>query len=104
MSLSFIDYDVRMIVSELILSLTDATPVQSELSYVIGMLEYVVERISSTESMTLARRRRSGGEEERGFISSGCFLNLKCGHNNQYSHEERERLMHLIRRASGNSV
>jgi hypothetical protein len=93
-----------MFVSELILSLTNAIPVQSELSYVIGMLEYVVERISSKESMIFARRRRSGGEEERGFISTGCFLNLKCGHNNQYSPDERDRLMHLICRASGDSV
>ena len=79
-------------------------PVQSELDYVTGMLQYIVDRISSKEIIALSLRRRNGGEDENGTISTGCFLNLTCGHNNQYSSEERERLMKLILRASGGSV
>lgn len=78
--------------------------VQLELNYVTGMLEYIVERISSKETIDLSLRRRKGGEDEHGIISTGCFLNLSCGHNNQYSSEERQRLMKLIHRASGDTV
>ena len=34
---------------------------------------------------------------------TGCFLNLHCGHNNQYSVEERERLRELIEEAVNSS-
>ncbi len=70
----------------------------------IGMLEYVVTRISSKENIALSLRRRNGCEDEDGVMSTGCFLNLKCGHNNQYSSEERQKLIALIRRALGDSV
>ncbi|KAL9187363.1 hypothetical protein ACHAXT_001466 [Thalassiosira profunda] len=73
--------------------------VESELSYVIGMLEYVVARLTSKENSALSSKRRNGQEDEPGVISTGCFLNLHCGHNNQYSTEEREKLLALIRRA-----
>ncbi len=79
-------------------------PVKSELDYVMGMLQYIVDRISSKEIIALSLRRRNGAEDENGTISTGCFLNLTCGHNNQYSSEERERLMKLIFKASGDSV
>ena len=78
--------------------------VESELTYVIGMLEYIVSRLSSKDNVTLASRRRNGCEEEQGVISTGCFLNLHCGHNNQYSSDERQKLIALIHRLSSDSV
>ena len=78
--------------------------VESELKYVIGMLEYIVSRLSSKDNVTLASRRRNGCEDEQGVISTGCFLNLHCGHNNQYSSDERKKLIALIHRMSNDSA
>ena len=78
--------------------------VEAELSYVIGTLEYIVARITSKEIMSLSLRQRNGLSDEQGVISTGCFLNLHCGHNNQYSSEEREKLIALIPRSCGDSV
>lgn len=78
--------------------------VDTELTYIIGMLEYIVSRLCSKENVTLSLRRRSGREDDQGVISTGYFLNLNCGHNNQYSSEEREKLMALIHRSFGDSV
>ena len=78
--------------------------VESELKYVIGMLEYIVSRLSSKDNVTLASSRRNGCQEEQGVISTGCFLNLHCGHNNQYSSDERQKLIALIHRLSSDSV
>ena len=78
--------------------------VDAELSYVIGTLEYIVARITSKEIMSLSLRRRNGLSDEQGVISTGCFLNLHCGHNNQYSSEECEKLIALIHRSCGDSV
>lgn len=80
--------------------------VEVELLYVIGMLEYTLERLRSKDVVSLALHRRKLGpiDDERGSISAGCFLNLRCGHNNQYSVDERERLMTLITRACGDQV
>ena len=76
-------------------------PVEAELVYVVGILEYIVARISSKEVISLSRRRRNGYLDEQGVISTGCFLNLTCGHNNQYSSEERGKLIALIHRSCG---
>lgn len=78
--------------------------VETELSYIIGVLEYVVQRVSSKEYVALALKRRNGREDDHGTISTGCFLNLHCGHNNQFSSSEREELMTLIRKACGDPV
>lgn len=77
--------------------------VEAELNYVIGMLDYIVSRLTSKENMVLSLKRRNGCLDEQGVISTGCFLNLHCGHNNQYSYEEREKLIGLIRRLGGDS-
>lgn len=75
----------------------DAIEVEVELSYVIGMLEYVVQRLSSKENTAASLKRKRRYEDDSCSNSTGCFLNLNCGHNNQYSSEEREKLMTLIR-------
>lgn len=77
------------------------SPVEAELVYVVGILQYIVARISSKEVISLSRRRRNGNLNEKGVISTGCFLNLTCGHNNQYSSDERGKLIALIRRSCG---
>jgi len=84
--------------------------VEAELNYVMGMLEYIISRLTCKENCALSlRRQRSSGhyeddEHDKGVISTGLFLNLHCGHNNQYSSEEREKLIDLIRRLCGDSV
>ena len=86
-------------------------PVEAELSYAIGMLEYITARLTCKDKYTQATRKRWGGgqdkeshEKEERAISTGLFLDLHCGHNNQYSVEEREKLTALIRRLRGDSV
>jgi len=79
--------------------------VEAELKYVIGMLEYIVSRLTSKESVaTSISQIREGVENDQDIVSTGCFLNLNCGHNNQYSSEEREKLISLIRRSFGSRL
>jgi len=81
-------------------------PVEAELKYVIGMLEYIVSRLTSKESVAqaISQIRDGGAENDQDIVSTGCFLNLNCGHNNQYSSEEREKLISLIRRSFGSRL
>ena len=80
-------------------------PVEAELKYVIGMLEYIVSRMTSKESVATAIDQiREGVENDQDIVSTGYFLNLNCGHNNQYSSEEREKLISLIRRSFGSRL
>ena len=80
-------------------------PVEAELKYVIGMLEYIVSRLTSKESVAQAISQiREGVENDPDTVSTGCYLNLNCGHNNQYSSEERQKLISLIRRSFGNRL
>jgi len=78
--------------------------VEVELSYVIGMLEYVVQRLSSKENTAASLKRKRGYEDDSCSNSTGCFLNLNCGHNNQYSSDEHEKLMTLVRCYISHSV
>ena len=69
------------------------------------MLEYIVSRLTSKESIATAIGQiRDGIENDQDIVSTGCFLNLNCGHNNQYSSEEREKLISLIRRSFGSRL
>jgi hypothetical protein len=77
--------------------------VENEIEYVIGCLAYVVSRLTSKENgVTSTKRRYEAGNNED--FPVGCFLNLHCGHNNQYSTEERDQLMSIIRRCCGDTV
>jgi len=87
--------------------------VDRELHYIVGMLEYIISRLTCEESLTSSLRMRGTRRYDRddehhggakGVISSGIFLNLHCGHNNQYEAEERKKLIGLIRRFCGESV
>ena len=78
--------------------------VEAEFAYVKGMLEYIVERISSTDITTASNAWHNRCVDDPSPISTGYFLNLHCGHNNQYSLKEREDLMTLIRKGCGECV
>ena len=69
----------------------------------MGMLEYIVQRISSTD-VSAASNWHSRCDHDQDSISTGCFLNLQCGHNNQYSAKERKELMQCIHLACGDHI
>lgn len=73
--------------------------VDAEFAYVMGMLEYIIQRISSTDVTAAASAWRTKYPDDNNSVSAGCFLNLHCGHNNQYSPKERDDLICLIRTA-----
>mmetsp|Transcript_10168 Transcript_10168/g.14956 ORF Transcript_10168/g.14956 Transcript_10168/m.14956 type:complete len:109 (+) Transcript_10168:3534-3860(+) len=69
-----------------------------EIKYCIGMLDYIVARLSSKTHVSRSAQSRLFGDVKDG-TPIGSFLNLNCGHNNQYSAEEREKLTSLMNRA-----
>lgn len=69
----------------------------------MGMLEYLVQRISSTD-VSAASNWHSRCVDDMDTVSIGCFLKLQCGHNNQYSAKERKELMRLIQTACGEHI
>lgn len=77
---------------------------ENEIEYIIGCLTYVVSRLTSKENGIAATRKRRFETNCVEDAAVGCFLNLHCGHNNQYSTEERDQLMSLIRRCCGDIV
>jgi hypothetical protein len=64
--------------------------VEHELSYCIGILEYVVARLSSPEVMEASRQACHFGSH------LGHFMNLHCGHNSPFTAEERLELTRLL--------
>ncbi|KAL7489548.1 hypothetical protein ACHAW6_015648 [Cyclotella cf. meneghiniana] len=78
--------------------------VEAELSYVIGMLEYIVQRISSTDATKASITWCQSCDDDQNTRSTGYFLNLHCGHNHQYSSKEKDDLMSLIHMACGEHV
>jgi len=69
--------------------------VEMELQYCINMLEYVVARISA-DSSTSKSLDCILLDKELCEMSHGYLLNLSCGHNNQYSDNERTQLKTLL--------
>lgn len=63
---------------------------EHELSYCIGVLEYVVARLSAPPTVD-ASRQANHLQSQLGYL-----LNLHCGHNNQFSVEERVKLTALL--------
>jgi hypothetical protein len=68
--------------------------VEAELRYCITMLEYIQNRLMSKqcrdESLEALKLMKKDD------ASVGCFLNLECGHNNQYSYKEKEKLVSFL--------
>jgi len=72
--------------------------VQNELEYCIKMFQYIQERISSKQSVINALQVAHFKDTFDDF-STGRFLNLQCGHNNQYSNKERSELTAILTEA-----
>lgn len=70
----------------------------------IGMLEYIVQRISSTDATKASITWCQSCDDDQNTRSTGYFLNLHCGHNHQYSSKEKDELMSLIHMACGEHV
>ena len=62
------------------------------------MLQYVMDRITSTQTVKTALQIAHFQEVFDGF-SSGRFLNLNCGHNSQFSFTERLELTNILSEA-----
>jgi hypothetical protein len=73
----------------------------AEVRYCIGMLEYIVARLISKSSVTAALDSRHFRDSSTGTMCAGSFLPLHCGHNNQFSFEERRALMKILEEAVG---
>eukprot|EP00587_Corethron_hystrix_P007193 CAMPEP_0113312234 /NCGR_PEP_ID=MMETSP0010_2-20120614/9142_1 /TAXON_ID=216773 ORGANISM="Corethron hystrix, Strain 308" /NCGR_SAMPLE_ID=MMETSP0010_2 /ASSEMBLY_ACC=CAM_ASM_000155 /LENGTH=252 /DNA_ID=CAMNT_0000168011 /DNA_START=209 /DNA_END=967 /DNA_ORIENTATION=+ /assembly_acc=CAM_ASM_000155 len=68
--------------------------IEEEIEYVVAMLTYVVDRISSERISSDARDIIHDRKEI--LNSVGTFLNLKCGHNSFYSENEQEMLKQIL--------
>ncbi len=67
--------------------------VKSELSFVVGMLEYIVARLSSNAVVESSQRSLHLHAEASGL---GAFMNLHCGHNNAFGKDERKKLKQFL--------
>jgi hypothetical protein len=71
--------------------------VSHEFQFVIEVLHYMQNRLSSTSTIQSAQEiLRLNRHEDSGV---GVFLNLNCGHNNSFSNEEKEQLLFWLNRA-----
>jgi hypothetical protein len=73
----------------------------AEVRYCIGMLEYIVARLISKSSVTAALDSRHFRDSSTRTMCTGSFLPLHCGHNNQFSVDERRALMKILQEAVG---
>jgi hypothetical protein len=71
--------------------------IQHELEYSINTLRYIVDRLSDREVVSTALR--VAHFQDLNDQSTGRFLNLTCGHNNQYSVEEKIQLLSILTEA-----
>ena len=79
---------------------TNVLGLESEIGYCIALLEYIVTRASASTTVTDSLKVRHLSTESETTLSIGCFLNLHCGHNNQYSASERESLWQLLQQVT----
>lgn len=70
---------------------------EHELAYCIGVLEYVVARLSAPQVVEASKRGLHMQDQV------GHLLNLHCGHNNQFNVEERMKLTALLQEIGANS-
>lgn len=78
--------------------------IQHELEYCIKTLSYIVDRLSDGDEVSKALRVAHFQDLQD--ENPGRFLNLTCGHNNQYSVEEKIQLLSILNEAleSGSSL
>lgn len=72
--------------------------VKHEITFVIGMLEYMLARLSSPQAVQSSWNCRHGKQDES---MVGCFLNLHCGHNNPFAKSERDQLRRILQETAG---
>jgi len=72
--------------------------VQTEVYYCIKMLDYTMARMRAQSTVSSALNASHFRDTFDGF-TTGLFINLSCGHNNQYSDEERQHLFSLLSNA-----
>mmetsp|Transcript_4365 Transcript_4365/g.6292 ORF Transcript_4365/g.6292 Transcript_4365/m.6292 type:complete len:916 (+) Transcript_4365:298-3045(+) len=73
---------------------TSLRSIEHEFSFCMGMFEYIVDRLRSPQVAESSR------QELKLHNSLGQFLNLECGHNNFFSHEERVKLISQLNKIS----
>ncbi|GKY93056.1 hypothetical protein MPSEU_000273900 [Mayamaea pseudoterrestris] len=88
---------VRNLVEMLELGDESFSQLSHEFQYVLGTLQYLQERLSSTTSIDAARTCRKLDPPMDASI--GCYMNLHCGHNNPFSKDEKAELKELLERA-----
>ena len=76
--------------------------VEKELDYCIRMLEYVMSRITAKHSLKNMLDVCHFRDNFEG-VACGRYLNLNCGHNNQYSAEEKMQLCTILTEACDDS-
>jgi len=77
--------------------------VETEIRYCISMMEYIVDRIASTQVVesslnALHFRENAQGDDNGGEEDVGFFFKLHCGHNNQFSVDERDYLRLILKK------
>lgn len=71
--------------------------IQHELEYSINTLRYIVDRLSDRD--VVSKALRVAHFQDLQDQSPGRYLNLTCGHNNQYSVEEKIQLLSILTEA-----
>ena len=74
--------------------------IETEVKYCMDVLEYIVARLTAKNMVSDSIKVRQLSFDSEALLRTGCFLNLTCGHNNQYSASERGRLFELMERAA----
>eukprot|EP00980_Cylindrotheca_fusiformis_P027923 scaffold22568_cov125-Cylindrotheca_fusiformis.AAC.20 len=72
--------------------------VKHELAFIIGTLQYVVDRLLSPASIESSWKNRHMIADS---MTVGSFMNLNCGHNNPFSAAERTRLRDMVQATAG---
>lgn len=68
--------------------------VKHEIHYTTGMLQYIVARLSSAPSVESSTKSMDLQD------TLGAFMDLNCGHNNPFSHDEKRQLTELLIKAT----
>lgn len=89
---------VLKILKEIVEDTAGIQGVQTELHYCIKMLDYAMVRMKAQSTVSSALNASHFRDTFDGF-TSGLFINLTCGHNNQYSAGERQHLLSLLNEA-----
>jgi hypothetical protein len=71
--------------------------IERELQYCLEILEYIKARISSNQVLKSSWENMNFTVEGDSSSVTGSFFRLHCGHNNQFSSDEKEYFKILLR-------